>query len=232
MSCLGRIRRIGFINPRYRIMEIDDKNYLVDFSNPRKLSSYMAGYGMYESVYHCWELSKDEIKELRYKERPNDPINILGYELDLEDESCELIKNDQTKKDGLDRYWLLAVVFAPVLSSISIIALSGILRNIILSMVIISVALVFIKLIRTPTIEISKFNSVRIRHYEKKITGKTSNRVISVVVQFCFLVYLWILLFREFNLIMFLISSFALILFTFGKFLLEPPRDHHFILEE
>ena len=230
-----KIKRTGFINPRYRIMEFNEKNYLVDFSNPRRIGSYLGLMGAFESVFHCWELNEGDVTNLKYKKRPYEVIKILGYEYDNPDEkNCvdECESNEAVSEGGLDRYWFLAILIAPVLSSISIITLSGVFRSVFVCLAIVLLTVVMAKLLLTPTIEVSGFKKVRIRHYEKMKKGRTSGRLLSISIQAGFSWYLWFMLFYEFNVIMFIIISFLLTFFTFGKFLMDPPSDHHYELED
>ena len=64
MKDIKKITRSSYINTRYRLIELNDKNYLVDYSNPLKLSSYMGLYGAYESVLKCWELKEEDVNNL------------------------------------------------------------------------------------------------------------------------------------------------------------------------
>ena len=65
---------VGKINIRYQIVKIQERIFIVDYANPRKLSSYLSFGEKYrfsergaKRFWHAWEISKEELQNIKYK---------------------------------------------------------------------------------------------------------------------------------------------------------------------
>ena len=64
---MNQLTRHGRINARYRVLQLKNRYFIVDFASPYRIANYFIFSFLFKGNFDAWEVKRSDLKNIKYK---------------------------------------------------------------------------------------------------------------------------------------------------------------------